>query len=119
MDERMKGFSMVGRVGAPGVVNSLQVLTVDKGFVEDASSWMRRDSGVQSQFEGGREGEGGLLIHNKKAAALGVKSFCVVVGVGQEPKLGRWFKVKEGGARNEALVFLFKPWTTTSSSVVD
>jgi ribosomal RNA-processing protein 9 len=76
----------------------LQLLTVAKDFFEEATwanALLRSD---------------GELIRQPKA--LAVASFLLVAGIGQEPKLGRWIKVKEGGAKNGTLVFLFSPRTT-------
>ena len=96
LDAKLKQFSLVGKVPAPGVVNSLQLLTAPKGFVEE-TTWAKNKL---VRTDGGH------------AEAMGVGPILVVAGIGQEPKLGRWMKVKDGGAKNCSLVFLFPPRTT-------
>jgi len=101
LDPKLKHFSLVGKVPAPGVINSLQLLTVAKGFIKEAT------------WAGEMVRSGDALIRQPKA--LAVAPFLLVAGIGQEPKLGRWIKVKEGGAKNGTLVFLFSPRTTFMS----
>ena len=79
----MNSFSLVGKISAPGVVNSLQLLTMPKGF----SKTIEWGGSTPSQAAANKE----LLL---------------VAGLGQEHKLGRWLTVKEGGAVNQALVVL-------------
>jgi ribosomal RNA-processing protein 9 len=101
LDPKLKQFSLVGKVPAPGVINSLQLLTVAKGFIEGATwaSELVHSDGLQT----------------RQPKALAVAPFLLVTGVGQETRLGRWIKVKEGGAKNGTLVFLFSPRTTLVS----
>ena len=76
IDAKLNSFSLVGKIAAPGVVNSLQLLTMPKGFSKTIT-WGSSTSG---------------------------KEVVLVAGLGQEAKLGRWLSVKEGGAVNQAMV---------------
>ena len=79
IDTKLNSFSLVGKISAPGVVNSLQLLTMPKGFSKTIA-W---------------------------ASQTVEKELLLVAGLGQEHKLGRWLTVKEGGAVNQALVVVF------------
>ena len=78
IDAKLNSFSLVGKIAAPGVVNSLQLLSMPKGFSKTIT-W------GSSTSQAGKE-------------------VVMVAGLGQEAKLGRWLTVKEGGAVNQALV---------------
>jgi ribosomal RNA-processing protein 9 len=80
IDAKLNSFSLVGKISAPGVVNSLQLLTAPKGFSKTIA-W-----GSQATTEVG---------------------FVMVAGLGQEHRLGRWLTVKEGGAVNQAMVCVY------------
>ena len=75
----MNSFSLVGKISAPGVVNSLQLLTMPKGFSKTIA-W---------------------------GSSTSEKELVLVAGLGQEHKLGRWLAVKEGGAVNQTVVVVF------------
>ena len=97
LDSKLKSFSLVGKIAAPGVVNSLQLLAVPKTFVADAT-WASTASESEPQAQRRKE--------------LPASPFLLVAGLGQEHRLGRWLTVKEGGARNGAMVVAFSPRTT-------
>jgi len=86
LDSKLNSFSLVGKIPAPGVVNSLQLITAPKGFSQTIA-W-------GSQVI---EAEGQPLL--------------LVAGLGQEHRLGRWLKVTEGGAVNGAMVAAYSPRT--------
>lgn len=88
-------FSLVGKIPAAGVINSLQIFSVPKLFLEEAA-WAQ---GLEQKS------------NSKQTGAS--QPFLVVAGVGKEPRLGRWLSVKEGDAKNGALVFVFEPRTRT------
>ena len=92
----MNSFSLVGKISAPGVVNSLQLLTVPKGFSKtiawDSSTSQATEPTTQATKKG-----------------LAAQPFLLVAGLGQEHRLGRWLTVKEGGAVNQAMVVVFAP----------
>ena len=75
------------------MVNSLQLLTVPKGFSKTVA-WGSQVAERPSQA-------------TKKD--LGAQPFLLVAGMGQEHRLGRWLTVKEGGAVNQAMVILLSP----------
>ncbi|KAA1474455.1 WD40 repeat-like protein [Dentipellis sp. KUC8613] len=85
LDPKLKSFTLVSIVAAPGVVNSLQFISPPKGSL-DSVAWTQPPAGLANGTA------------TKKSTAL------LVAGMGQETRLGRWIKVKEGGARNGAVV---------------
>ncbi|KAG1743732.1 WD40 repeat-like protein [Suillus paluster] len=89
LDQKLRSFSLVGSIPAPGVCNSLQLLVLPKGALENAS-W--------------REKEQRPLTKSPVQPAL------LVVGLGQEHRLGRWLSVKEG-VTNATTVHIIYPRT--------
>jgi len=79
IDAKLNSFSLVGKISAPGVVNSLQLLMMPKGFSK-------------------------TIAWGSSASSQAAKELVLVAGLGQEHKLGRWLTVKEGGAVNQGLV---------------
>ena len=99
VDPKIKSFSPMGSVAVPGVINSLQFVSPGKGSL-DGASWARMQTGA-----GAPRNASGASI--KKSGPI-----LLVAGVGQEPRLGRWVTVKEGGARNCAVVMALHPRTS-------
>lgn len=99
LDAKLKSFSLVGVVPVPGFINSLQFVTVPKTFSSEAS-WTRTIISTSRDTE-----------PNQKRRDLGAHPFLLIAGTGQEPRLGRWMKVTEGGAKNAAYVWAFEPRT--------
>ncbi|KAJ6499451.1 WD40-repeat-containing domain protein [Mycena sanguinolenta] len=85
LDAKLKSFALVGTVPAPGVVNSLQLLSPPKEFLSDAQ-WL---SIPQSTAK--RENSGVALL---------------IAGLGQEHRLGRWLSVKDGVVNGALVVAL-------------
>ncbi|KAF5384358.1 hypothetical protein D9615_003157 [Tricholomella constricta] len=102
LDAKLKSFTLVGTVPAPGVVNSLQLLLPPKDFFE-RSSWI---SSKGSMGEDPTQEDSIVPTQNKG----GIQSILLVAGLGQEHRLGRWLKVKEG-AVNGAIVVAMSPRT--------
>ncbi|KAJ7622809.1 WD40-repeat-containing domain protein, partial [Mycena polygramma] len=90
LDAKLRSFTLVCTVPAPGVVNSLQLLCPPKGFFSDAQ-WAHPPESTAKR----KVGAGVLLV----------------VGLGQEHRLGRWLSVKNGVV-NGALVVAFPPTRT-------
>lgn len=84
----LKSFSLIGTIPAPGVVNSLQFVSPQASF-----SWMPTPSSEDPESERSRR------TRSQQSTVL------LVAGLGQEHRLGRWLRVKDGGAQNEAVVF--------------
>ncbi|CAK5265719.1 unnamed protein product [Mycena citricolor] len=82
LDAKLRSFSLVGTVPAPGVVNSLQLLTPPKEFTAE---WTQEPESTAK----------------RKASEV-----LLVAGLGQEHRLGRWLSVKKG-VSNGTLVALF------------
>jgi len=98
IEPKLNSFSLVGKIPAPGVVNSLQLLTVPKGFSETIA-WRSSSSQVASS-----------VPEPATKKELEVQPFLLVAGLGQEHRLGRWLKIK-GGAVNQAMVVVYSPRT--------
>lgn len=84
---------------APGVVNSLQLLSVPKGSLP-ATSWA---------FAGQDREESAKRVSSN----LKVNTVLVVAGMGQEHRLGRWMKLKGEGIVNGTSVVALHPRTFT------
>ena len=112
LDSKLKSFSLVGKVSAPGVVNSIQLLPVPKGF-RDSITWPAASDVPMEETNTQTEVPGETQPHQAKA--LAASPFLLIAGLGQEHRLGRWLSVKEDGARNGAIVALFTPRTLGSS----
>ncbi|KAI0061168.1 WD40 repeat-like protein [Artomyces pyxidatus] len=95
IDPKLRSFSLVGTVSAPGVINSLQLISPPKGSLDGVSWAQDRPQGEHAR---------------PVAAVTSIKTPLVllVAGVGQETRLGRWVTVKDG-VRNGALVFALHP----------
>ncbi|KAI6096342.1 WD40 repeat-like protein [Pisolithus croceorrhizus] len=93
LDPKLKSFSLVGTVEVPGVVNSLQLLSVPKGGL-DGATWAQNTP----------------VSTDKTVKITGVESILLVAGMGQEHRLGRWLSVKEG-VSNSTVVMVFSPRT--------
>lgn len=90
LDQKLRSFSLVGSIPAPGVVNSLQLLVLPKGALDDAS-WREKEQQP-----------------TKKSP---VHPALLVVGLGQEHRLGRWLSVKGEGVMNATAVHIIYPRT--------
>ncbi|KAJ7644362.1 WD40-repeat-containing domain protein [Roridomyces roridus] len=88
LDAKLKSFALVGTVSAPGVVNSLQLLTPPREFLADAA-WTRSEDEAESSP---RKSGGALLV----------------AGLGQEHRMGRWLNLKDGVV-NGAMAVVFSP----------
>jgi len=87
LDSKLKSFSQVGTVSAPGIINSLQLLSPPKGFFQDVT-W--------------------ITARSNEAHAQTVQPILLVAGIGQEHRLGRWLTVKEGVV-NGTVVYALSP----------
>lgn len=90
LDQKLRSFSLVGSIPAPGVVNSLQLLVLPKGALDNAS-WREKEQ----------------LPPTKSS----VQPALLVVGLGQEHRLGRWLSVKGEGVTNATTVHIIYPRT--------
>jgi len=97
LDSKLNSFSLVGKIPAPGVVNSLQLLTPPKDFPKTIA-W------------GSSPSQAALSVPGQATKRkLDAQPILLVAGLGQEHRLGRWLKIKEGGAVNQAMVLVFSP----------
>jgi ribosomal RNA-processing protein 9 len=105
LDSKLKSFGLVGTVPAPGVVNSLQLLSPSKEFIEQATwattSRTMRHSEIPSVSDS----------TSAKTPKTGTLPVLLVAGIGQEHRLGRWLSVKKGVV-NCTIVVAFTPRTS-------
>ncbi|KZT22903.1 WD40 repeat-like protein [Neolentinus lepideus HHB14362 ss-1] len=111
LDDKLKSFSLIGSIPAPGMINSLQFVSPPKSALDEAA-WAKRPSDPNRLPNGRANG-----VTKGPASDLG--SLLLVAGVGQEMRFGRWMKLKnqgEGGegAVNCALVVALHPRTSDS-----
>lgn len=104
LDPKLKSFGLVGTVPAPGVINSLQLLSPSKEFFDQAT-WTTPK--VSTSEENPFVSETG----STKARKAGALPILLIAGVGQEHRLGRWLSVKEGVV-NGTIVVAFTPRTS-------
>lgn len=94
LDAKLKSFSLAGTIPAPGIVNSLQLLSPPKEFVKHAS-WINHDAS-----------------NPPHSSANNNRSLLVVASLAKEHRFGRWIQLKE--AKNTASVFYFSSRTPSS-----
>ncbi|KAJ7475255.1 WD40-repeat-containing domain protein, partial [Mycena galericulata] len=94
LDAKLRSFALVGAVPAPGVVNSLQLLSPPREFLAEAAWTRAGEPDADADARRARKGGGALLV----------------VGLGQEHRLGRWLSLKEGVV-NGAMAVVFSPRT--------
>ncbi|KAH8112385.1 WD40 repeat-like protein [Phellopilus nigrolimitatus] len=99
---RAPRLTLVGALPAPGIINSLQILTIPR---TDAETWewlsaKAKENNANSEVEG--------LLSSKNKGRGKKESLLVIAGIGTEPRLGRWMNTKGigGGAANGGRVFV-------------
>ncbi|KAH7929245.1 WD40 repeat-like protein [Leucogyrophana mollusca] len=98
IDSKLKSFALIGTIPAPGVVNSLQIIPIPKGILDDAP-WAKVTS---------KDAAPGGSSHFPTTKS---SSILVVAGLGQEHRLGRWLCVKGDGIVNGTMVVKVHPRT--------
>ena len=96
------GLSLVGVLPAPGIVNSLQVLSVPRSAT-DGWSWL--SSKMKAQKDSGVERPATSASVNLTRTESG-ESIVVVAGLGKEPRLGRWLSLKGEGTTNGSRTYV-------------
>ncbi|THU98464.1 WD40 repeat-like protein [Dendrothele bispora CBS 962.96] len=111
LDSKLKSFSLVGTIPAPGIVNSLQFVTPPKDFF-DRATWINSTTTTTTSLstQDTENVEQQRHINGAKDAGT-VNPVLLTAGLGQEPKFGRWLTLKEG-ASNGAMVFALMPQTS-------
>lgn len=90
----------MGVIPAPGVINSLQLLSPPKEFFQNATWIAASEDGTHVQTNGD-------IVKPRQA---GICPVLLVAGIGQEHRLGRWVTVKKGVV-NGTIVFALSPRT--------
>jgi ribosomal RNA-processing protein 9 len=99
LDSKLKSFSLIGTVPAPGFVNSLQLISTPKDVFPSAS-WASLNKDSESS-----------LIQRISTSASKVNTVLLVAGMGQEHRLGRWMKLNGDGVVNGTIVVALHPRT--------
>jgi ribosomal RNA-processing protein 9 len=108
---KLRSFTLVGTVLAPGVVNSLQLLSVPQGAL-NGSAWARPADNASTNGTANGLDDGGLSSKKVRKVAQGTDSVLLVAGIGQETRLGRWLVLKDG-VKNGAMVVMLHPQTSS------
>ncbi|KAI0342215.1 WD40 repeat-like protein [Trametopsis cervina] len=107
VDSKLKSFSLVGSIPAPGVVNSLQFINCSATSLSELT-WASQAVPVNGATN---------TTDTATARSSGQKpsSLLLVAGVGQEMRFGRWVKKKGEGVLNGALVVALRSTRTSGS----
>ncbi|TEB26796.1 WD40 repeat-like protein [Coprinellus micaceus] len=106
LDPKLKSFSLAGTIPAPGIVNSLQLLSPPKEFTKHAS-WLTRDQNQSSNSPPPPQ-----VPSPGPDNSTYSRSLLVVASLAKEHRFGRWLQQKE--AKNTANVFYFSSRTSSS-----
>lgn len=109
LDSKQRSFTLIGTVSAPGFVNSLQFVSPPRDSLHDYS-WAQPDNAQKDAHPEPVPQTNGSTEPHPVAARGQAESLLLVAGMGQEPRLGRWMRLKEG-AVNGARVFALHPRT--------
>lgn len=93
LDASLRSFRLLQTLSVPGVVNSIQILSVPAASV-DSSTW--KESDTASDSGAGVNGRYGNGVSGHTAGEKDSGEILLVAAVAQEPRLGRWMTVKEG-----------------------
>jgi ribosomal RNA-processing protein 9 len=112
VDSKLKSFSLIGTVPAPGVVNSLQFLPVPRGAL-DSASWVSPPSSASNMdstltTKTISDGKTSATV-DTTVKITGIQTLLLVAGLGQEHRLGRWLSVKGENVVNSTVVMAFHP----------
>lgn len=97
LDASMRSFAQVGSIACPGVINGLQVLALPADSVNSAV-WPHQ---APPSPESPTIASAPAPPRNKHSKA---KEIMLVAAVALEPRLGRWVRIKDSGAKNGCLV---------------
>ncbi|KAF8576776.1 WD40 repeat-like protein [Ramaria rubella] len=105
LDPSLRFFTPIGSLDSPGAINSLQLVPMPKGWTGD-----ERWSHPQKPTTNGSSAEdvsmtNGDASHAPPQKSRGGEGAILVAAVGQEPKLGRWIRLRGEGVVNSALIF--------------
>ncbi|EJU01615.1 WD40 repeat-like protein [Dacryopinax primogenitus] len=91
ISEDVRSFAPVAEVQAPGFVNSLQLLSPPWTTIQEAE-WAREEQPA------GQARVNGVPKNDQRRAIV------LVAALGQEPRMGRWMRIKGPKAQNATLV---------------
>lgn len=97
LDSKLKSFSLVGTIPAPGFINSLQLISTPMDAFK-STSWAAGQSGES-------------VATRTSPSASKSSTVLLVAGMGQEHRFGRWMKLKGDGVVNGTIVVALHPRT--------
>lgn len=112
LNDQNRSFSLLATVPAPGVINSLQMISPPIGALDEAR-WVSQPPAPSAELKGQDSDSDDSLPDPHPSVALGKlakhssRRHCVITAaIAQEPRLGRWLRIAgEGtGSRNGVLV---------------
>ena len=110
-DKGKLSLNLVGVLPSPGIVNSLQILSISESVV-DRWTWIVRKTTAKGDHKQGplTNGSGPSDDNNeqRQSRKKGGEAIVVVAGLGREPKLGRWMTLKGEGATNGSRTFVLR-----------
>ena len=107
LDPKLKSFSLAGTIPAPGIVNSLQLLSPPKEFTKH-TSWLTHHQNPPSNPPLPPQVPPAGSNNSTHSHSL-----LVVASLAKEHRFGRWLQQK--GVKNTAKVFYFTSRTSSSS----
>nr|AOR51842.1 Rrp9 [Phaffia rhodozyma] len=103
----LKSFSLLFTIPAKGFVNSLQLITPSSSIL-DFTNWRSQNKSASSSVSSLSPSEEDETTKTTATVSKGAQpesSILLVACVGQEPRLGRWMKLKrEDGVRNGVVI---------------
>ncbi|KIO16563.1 hypothetical protein M407DRAFT_33785 [Tulasnella calospora MUT 4182] len=112
LNDQNRSFSPLATIPAPGVINSLQMISPPTGTLDEAR-WVSQSPKLSAEPEDqDLDSDDSIPVPHPgvilgKLAKHTSRRHCVMIaGIGQEPRLGRWLRIAgEGtGSRNGVLV---------------
>ena len=106
LDTSLRSFSPIGSLDAPGLINSLQLTAMPKGWVSD-KGWSTGTNETSNDTKDALMTNGvspHTASNDDTPKTQGSKGVLLVAAVGQEPRLGRWIRMKGDGIVNSALI---------------
>ncbi|GJJ14571.1 hypothetical protein Clacol_008836 [Clathrus columnatus] len=110
IERSIRSFTFMGSVEAPGIVNSLKVSLIPEGWNLDNSWSPKLSKGAVNRDTSEPEKKSETLL----TPPTGDGGILVTAAIGQEPRFGRWIKLKGDGAMNCAVIFSI-PFTARKS----
>ena len=111
IDPSLRSFTRLCSFEVPGIINSLQLISIPKGWDTD-KTWTKTEANIPAPLKSQANHVNGYAEKNVNGTApksstmtRGEEGVLLAVGVGQEPRIGRWLTKKGDGAVNSVVLF--------------